>query len=143
MSKYIYSAETNEFFPRSLEDNYRASGQWPVVGVEFDESDFTYWKSENAPAGKIRVPGADGMPTWGNIPEPTHQQLTEEAERHRQQYLSEADGITADWIVELMLGDITDEDKNKLQLWMEYKRKVKEVDISSVPNVKWPEPPKK
>ncbi|EKK4022032.1 tail fiber assembly protein [Cronobacter sakazakii] len=75
------------------------------------------------------------------IPELTHDEQQALAENLRQELLAQADNVTADWRVELMLGDINEEDKSKLQKWMEYKRKVKEVDTSLAPDIDWPEPP--
>jgi len=64
-----------------------------------------------------------------------------EAEQYRQQLLRQIDDVTADWRVELMLGDISDEDKASLTEWMAYKKAVKAVDTSTAPDVTWPEPP--
>ncbi|EME2025792.1 tail fiber assembly protein [Cronobacter sakazakii] len=75
------------------------------------------------------------------IPELTYDEQLALAENLRQELLAQADNVTADWRVELMLGDINEEDKSKLQKWMEYKRKVKEVDTSLAPNINWPESP--
>lgn len=64
-----------------------------------------------------------------------------DAEQHRQTLLSQVDGITYDWRVELMLGDISEENKKKLLSWMGYKTAVKAVDISTAPDVSWPAQP--
>lgn len=45
------------------------------------------------------------------------------AENQRMQLLAHADNVTADWRVELMLGDISSTDKEKLSAWMNYKKK--------------------
>jgi len=65
----------------------------------------------------------------------------EAAKQQRQQLLLKADEVTADWRVELMLGDISDEDKAKLSAWMDYKKEVKAVDTSTAPDVSWPAQP--
>ena len=65
----------------------------------------------------------------------------EAAERSRQALLTKADEITADWRVELMLGDISDDNKTKLSAWMAYKAAVKAVDVSTAPDVSWPSEP--
>lgn len=75
------------------------------------------------------------------ISELTYDEQLALAENHRQELLAQADTITADWRVELMLGDINDEDKAMLQKWMQYKRKVKDVDISVATDINWPAPP--
>ena len=63
------------------------------------------------------------------------------AENQRMQLLAHADNVTADWRVELMLGDISSTDKEKLSAWMDYKKEVKAVDTSTAPEISWPELP--
>lgn len=63
------------------------------------------------------------------------------AENQRMQLLAHADNVTADWRVELMLGDISSTDKEKLSAWMNYKKEVKAVDTSTATEISWPELP--
>lgn len=63
------------------------------------------------------------------------------AENQRMQLLAHADNVTPDWRVELMLGDISSTDKEKLSAWMNYKKEVKAVDTSTAPEISWPELP--
>lgn len=70
-----------------------------------------------------------------------HQGDIANAEQHRQTLLAQVDELTSDWRVELMLGDISDENKMKLSSWMSYKTAVKAVDISTAPDVSWPAQP--
>lgn len=64
---YLYSATDNAFYPFELRDMYEAAGKWPENGVEVDEAVFTEFISL-PPAGKMRVSGADGYPSWGDVP---------------------------------------------------------------------------
>ncbi|EBS2937772.1 tail fiber assembly protein [Salmonella enterica subsp. enterica serovar Poona] len=64
-----------------------------------------------------------------------------DAEQHRQTLLEQVDELTSDWRVELMLGDISEENKKRLSSWMAYKTAVKAVDVSTAPNVSWPAQP--
>ena len=64
-----------------------------------------------------------------------------DAEQHRQMLIAQVDEITSDWRVELMLGDISEENKKKLSSWMAYKNAVKAVDISTAPDINWPVQP--
>ncbi|EJF30229.1 MULTISPECIES: tail fiber assembly protein [Enterobacteriaceae] len=61
-----------------------------------------------------------------------------DAELKRQTLLSEANNITADWRTELTLGIISDTDKEKLIVWMEYIKAAKAIDTSTAPDIKWP-----
>ncbi|WP_213380893.1 tail fiber assembly protein [Enterobacter cloacae] len=78
---------------------------------------------------------------WVADPEAQHAADVVAAEQYRQQLLRQIDDVTADWRVELMLGDISDEDKAKLTEWMAYKKEVKAVDTSTAPDITWPESP--
>lgn len=62
-----------------------------------------------------------------------------DAELKRNTLLSEANNITADWRTELTLGIISDADKEKLIVWMEYIKAVKAVDTSTAPDIEWPQ----
>ena len=64
-----------------------------------------------------------------------------DAEQHRQMLLAHVDELSSDWRVELMLGDITEENKKKLSSWMAYKTAVKAVDVSTAPDINWPVQP--
>lgn len=75
------------------------------------------------------------------VRELTHDEQVQLAENQRTELLNQADMMTSDWRVELMLGDITEADKAKLQEWMDYKRKVKDVDTATAPDLAWPQPP--
>ncbi|WP_336981894.1 MULTISPECIES: tail fiber assembly protein [unclassified Cedecea] len=64
-----------------------------------------------------------------------------DAELKRKTLLSEANNITADWRTELTLGIISEADKEKLTVWMEYIKAAKAIDTSTAPDVSWPEKP--
>ncbi|MNB62544.1 Caudovirales tail fiber assembly protein [compost metagenome] len=136
---YFYSASNNAFYAGDLQESYEASNNWPDDLKPVDEDIFSEFTKNNP--GKIRVASKDGLPAWEDIPPPTHEEKIAEAEQYRQQLLQQNDEVTADWRVELMLGDISDGDKEKLSEWMAYKKAVKAVDISMAPDITWPKPP--
>ncbi|EBA9124592.1 tail fiber assembly protein [Salmonella enterica] len=75
-------------------------------------------------------------------PPPTHEELIQVAENERQRLLTHADKVMLDWRTELMLGEISDANRDKLSAWMAYKSEVKTVDVTTTPdNVNWPVPP--
>lgn len=61
------------------------------------------------------------------------------AEIERTTLLNAADAVMLDWRTELLLGKISDENKNKLSMWLAYKNDVKAVDVSTA--YVWPTPP--
>ncbi len=63
------------------------------------------------------------------------------AQKHRQSILDDIEETTSDWRIEMLLGDISDNDKSQLSAWMSYKSAVKAVDVSTAPDVSWPVPP--
>lgn len=75
---------------------------------------------------------------WVTDTEAQHTADVAAAELQQQALIAQADKITSDWRVELMLGDIRENDKQKLSAWMTYKSAVKAVDISAAPDVSWP-----
>lgn len=81
--------------------------------------------------------------TFTAPPEPpkTKEELISEAERQRRGLLTDADQITSDWRTELALGILEDDDKETLTKWMMYIRAVKAVDVSTAPDIEWPEQP--
>lgn len=64
-----------------------------------------------------------------------------EAEEKRAVLISEAETIMADWAIDLQLGTITDEDREKLIAWRAYKEELKAMDLSSAPDIAWPPKP--
>lgn len=56
--------------------------------------------------------------------------------------LAKADATMIDWRTELMLGEISDDNMDKLSAWLAYKNQVKAVDVTTDPeHVIWPVPP--
>ncbi|ANI82425.2 tail fiber assembly protein [Kosakonia oryzae] len=47
----------------------------------------------------------------------------------------------SDWVVELTLGIISDEDKAELIIWQKYIQALRKVDTSTAPDIAWPEIP--
>lgn len=140
MEKYLYV--NNEFMPTSLKEAYTNAGMWDEEkGVFVSEEVFQEFPREKD--GKVRVTGKDGMPAWADLPEPTHEELVKQAEVKRQYLLSGASFVTSDWRTNLALGIIDDEEKEKLTEWMKYIRAVKAVDVSTAPDIQWPEEPAK
>lgn len=69
----------------------------------------------------------------------TDEDYVRAAEVERTSLLNVADAVMLDWRTELMLGQISDENKGKLSLWLNYKNEVKAVDVSTA--YAWPTPP--
>ncbi|ELY6363700.1 phage tail protein [Cronobacter sakazakii] len=142
MSAYFYSPELNAFFAVELEDDYRAAGTWPNDGIYITEEEYRdLMLGQNE--GQVVAPDENGRPV---LTEPDIN-WQERAETARQKLLSEANNVTADWRVELMLGAITDQDKARLTAWMAYIRELKALDLIGVTDeegltaITWPDKP--
>ena len=138
----VYSALNNSFFAKNDVEKYEEAG-WKladVVDVTYDA--YLEFIEDRTLQGQVRIAGADGFPAWGDIPPPTHEELIAAAEQVRQQLLAHADATMLDWRTELMLGGISDANKEKLSAWLAYKNEVKSVDVSTDhAHVSWPVPP--
>lgn len=138
----VYSAANNSFFAKNDVEKYEEAG-WEladVVDVTYDA--YLEFIEDRTLQGQVRIAGADGFPAWGDIPPPTHEELIAAAEQVRQQLLAHADATMLDWRTELMLGGISDANKEKLSAWLAYKNEVKSVDVSTDhAHVSWPVPP--
>ncbi|EPN3521445.1 tail fiber assembly protein [Cronobacter sakazakii] len=142
MSNYYYVPQQNTFYSVALKDDYQAAGTWPDKGVYITEKEHrALMQGQNA--GKVIAPDEKGRPVLTE-PEINWQ---ERAETARNKLLNEANTVTADWRVELVLGSITQADKVKLIAWMNYIKQLKAIDLnlvtdeSSLNSIKWPVKP--
>lgn len=140
MSKIYFSAATSGFYPEELKENYEEGTGWPDDAVEIT---FAEWRlfSGDCPAGKRLGADEQGYPVWDDVPPPTDEELIAVAEQEKQSRLQYANSVAADWRTELSLGVISESDKAKLVLWMQYIKDVKAIDISIPDNIDWPPVP--
>jgi len=140
MMKYFYTEGVA--WPYALKTKYEAAGVWPeIAGTDISEVMFAEFTS-TPPAGKIRGTGSDGYPAWVDAPPLTYEQLVSAAEALQKSLLSDADAVIADWRTELMLNEISDENRAKLSAWLAYKNEVRAVDYTGDPeHVIWPAAP--
>lgn len=78
---------------------------------------------------------------WVTDPTPDRDYVAE-ANAHLGELLAQYRYITADWNTDLMLGNISEEDKERLVAWVAWRKLVELVDTSIAPNITWPEQPK-
>lgn len=63
------------------------------------------------------------------------------AARQKAALISEANGVTQAWQMQLLLGIITDADKAALTAWMKYIQIIQALDLSTAPAIEWPATP--
>ena len=139
MSNYKYSAKNDVFIPASFIAEYEEAG-WDFSDA-IDVDDDVYLEFINPPAGKVRVAGKDGLPAWEDIPPPTKEQLIEQTEAKKQSLIAEVNTETEMLRAKLALGRIKDDEKALLNAWLDYLDELEAVDVSTAPDVIWPEPP--
>lgn len=137
---YLFSPTTLGFYPSEMKDEYQRYGNLPADVIEVSDSVRDKYNFV-VPDGK-QLGCKNGRPAWVDIPPPTREELIAAAEQVRQQLLAHADITMLDWRTELMLGEISDANKEKLSAWLAYKNEVKSVDVSTDhAHVSWPVPP--
>ncbi|EMA1800183.1 tail fiber assembly protein [Cronobacter turicensis] len=137
----LYSAKSNVFLfegsPLLSEKEYKDA-------KEVSEDVFSEF-FQTVRDGRRRVAGKDGMPAWEDIPAPTAEEVKasqfNEANLKKSLLLSSAKETISGWQTDLLLGTISEEEKQSLILWREFIKKVEAINPDDAPKVKWPEPP--
>lgn len=140
MNNYYFSASRNEFLPVEYEQQYRDAGTFPDDAVLIDDvisDEFL----RPAPQGKIRIVGDEGLPVWGDVPPPTHEQLVAAAELEKARLLTEAQSTISIWQTRLLLGIISDKDKASLIAWLAYIDELNAIDTNAAPDINLPASP--
>lgn len=141
MNEFYYSPTKNAFYCELHQEQYALAGTWPDDAVAVDESVYTEFAATTAPAGKMRVAGADGMPAWGDIPAPTKEELIALAGKEKELRISEASAKISPLQDAVDLGMATDEEVVQLTEWKKYRVLLNRVDISEAADINWPEVP--
>lgn len=140
-SHYYFSATTNMFYPEVLKQDYINAGSFPEDAKPVEECVYQEFVANLAPAGKMRIVGEDGMPAWADIPPPTQEELTQQAEYEKQKRLQEAAKIIAPLQDAVDLGMATEDEIKALNAWKLYRVQVNRVDTTNPENINWPEKP--
>ena len=103
-----------------------------------DINDADYEKFINPPDGYYQVFDEQG-PRVEKIPEPDYPAI---AENTRQTLLSEVSSAIAVWQTKLQIGrTLKDDEKAKLNAWLDYSDMLSALDLSSAPDIEWPDKP--
>ncbi|HCL6633674.1 TPA: tail fiber assembly protein [Citrobacter freundii] len=142
MNTYFYSAQHNSFFPLELKDDYIKGIGWPEDAVEVTEQVYDEF-SGKPPEGKVRVSGKNGMPEWGDIQAPTHDDMVAQACVEKQNRIDAAnDHINSkQWPGKAAMGRLKDDEKAQYNAWLDYLDVLEAMDTSTAPDITWPTPP--
>ncbi|WP_437614810.1 tail fiber assembly protein [Erwinia sp. V71] len=139
MSNYVFSPSKAGFYALSIKSSYEAAGTWPDDGVEVDDDIFSEFIG-NPPAGKIRG-SIDGMPAWIDAPELTAEEKVSAAESKKASLRASADAAITPLQYAADLDDATEEESALLKKWMQYVVALNRLDLSTAPDISWPEVP--
>ncbi|WP_063657410.1 tail fiber assembly protein [Candidatus Arsenophonus triatominarum] len=138
---FVYSAKENVIYNASIKQVYIDAGSWPDDAVFI--SDEMAEEFRQHPLEKYMVAGKNGLPEWKMYPPPTKEKLVARAESDKRGLLLEAGQIIAPLQDAVDLGIATEKEKDRLATWKRYRVYVNRVDVSSAPDIDWPEKPKK
>jgi hypothetical protein len=71
----------------------------------------------------------------------THEDDVRDAEARRRNLIAEAEKTMAGWILDLNLGLISEEDKQKLIAWRLYVKELDALELDAAPDIEWPPRP--
>lgn len=137
---YLYSAETNSFYPDYLLDVYKKHGTLPKDAIEISEDCFNEFSSDPKP-GKMRVVGKGGMPSWGDQPEPTREMMVYQASEKKNELRANADNIIEPLKDAKEYGFIATDEEERLKVWVKYRYDLSKVDVDTYPDIVWPTVP--
>lgn len=138
--EYYYSAKTNAFYPDILIDEYKKHGTFPDDAVLVTEACFNQYSADPEP-GKMRVADKEGMPSWGDQPEPTREMMVYQASEQKNVLRDQADKIIAPLKDAKEYGIITEVEDLALKEWAIYRYNLSKVDVETYPDINWPTPP--
>ncbi|EAM1083496.1 phage tail protein [Salmonella enterica] len=133
---YIYDARTNGFYVISLKENYELAGTWPEKGVEITEEEHKALMDGQS-TGKVVSSDSEGKPVLTDI-EIDYVAL---ATIERDKRMSVVTAMISQRVDAQDDGDITDDELTELSELREYRAKLRRLDLTSAPDINWPEVP--
>lgn len=124
--------------------------------IYVDQTSCKHWSTSPSAFGGINYPAlvpedfTGGAMTHNRItdewlPDPqyvrVHEDDVREAEAYRRDLIAEAEKVMAGWVLDLNLGLISDEDKQKLIAWRLYVKELDALELDAAPEVEWPQKP--
>ncbi|WP_081743048.1 tail fiber assembly protein [Candidatus Sodalis pierantonius] len=107
-----------------------------------DVDEKTFWQfCASPPLGKQRGANAKGCPAWIDVPAPTPEEARLSAEAKKRRLMDEVTRAMAPLEDAVDLDMATDAEKATLMVWKKYRVLLNRVDISTAPDIDWPEAP--
>lgn len=137
---YYYSATNNAFYPAALYLDYLVFGTWPTDAAPVDDSVYSEFAANAAPAGKTRAAGDDGLPCWIDTPAPTQEQIVVSNTRYRQKLVNAALAAIGVLQSSAAAGKPRDGDADKLLELQQYVDELRDVNPNTSPMALPPQP---
>lgn len=100
-----------------------------------------YYKAQYQNAQRNDETGEWSGGSWAETGGPSHEDSVYEAESKLAHLRFEADKIMSGWVLDLNLGLISDEDKQKLIAWRLYVKELDALKLDAAPDIEWPSRP--
>lgn len=137
---YVYRAKTGGFYNEALEADYRAAGTWPGFYVRVADDDYAALMEGQA-NGKVIVPDKNCYPVLSDPPAPTHDELLTQASTQKAALMKAAGETITPLEDAEELGIMTGNEVEALKRWRLYRVMLNRLDISTAPDIPWPEIP--
>lgn len=137
---YFYSASTGGFYPVSLKVDYETAGSWPVDAVSVADEDMVALQAGQS-AGKQITANAEGYPVLTDPKPLTPEQLQQQAKVQQSALMNAATDAIAPLQDAVDLDEATEEELLLLKEWKKYRVTLNRLDLSSAPEINWPDMP--
>lgn len=137
---YVYRPMTGAFYNDALEADYRAAGTWPGFYVRVADEDYHALMAGQA-TGKVIAPDKRCYPVLVEPPAPTQEEQVRQAFTEKAALMKVAGEALTPLMDAQELGIATDEELAALERWRLYRVMLNRLDISTAPDIQWPELP--
>ncbi|EOZ7480727.1 tail fiber assembly protein [Enterobacter asburiae] len=140
MEKYIWSPSLAGFYPTEEKSIFEGMGKWPDDGVEVSAS--AHDELFPIPEGKC-IGTVDGYPAWVDLPPLTYEEMVAQADTEKQNRIDAANNYmnSKQWPGKAAMGRLKDTEKVQYAAWLDYLDSIEAVDVSTAPDIKWPNQP--
>ncbi|HFT1961973.1 TPA: tail fiber assembly protein [Enterobacter ludwigii] len=137
---YVYCPITRAFYNDTLEADYRSAGTWPDDYVKVIDEDYDSLMAGQT-EGKVIVSDKNGYPVLAEPPAPTHEDRVALANSQKISLMQAANDIITPLEDASELGIATEEEAAALLRWKRYRVMLNRVDVTTAPDIEWPERP--
>ncbi|MFO3903843.1 tail fiber assembly protein [Enterobacter hormaechei] len=139
---FIWDAPNNRLLAYLLKAEYEAVGMWPADGVDVTDAVAAEFTGQ-PPQGKIIGLGSDGMPAWVDVPPLTPEQQIAAAEAERQSLIAQVNQhiSSKQWPGKAAIGRLKGDELEQYNLWLDYLDALEAIDVTTAPQITWPDQP--